>query len=65
VRASQGSGLVAVVLFIGLTVQEQWQQAFGAAVLLQVVNLLLVMHVHKGLDGGDGAVDGATSEQRG
>jgi hypothetical protein len=63
VRASQGGGFIAVVLFISLTAQEQWQQAFGAAVLSQVVDLLLVMHIDKGLDGSDGAVHRMATEQ--
>ena len=60
--ACQGGGFVAVVLFIGLAAQQQGQQVFGATVLTQVVNLLLVVHIHKGLHSGDGAVDGAAAK---
>jgi hypothetical protein len=63
--ARQGGGFVAVVLFVGLAALQQRQQTFGAAVLSQVVDLLLVMHIHKGLDGCDGAVYRALAEQRG
>jgi hypothetical protein len=56
--AGQCSGFVAVVLLVGLAAQQQGQQAIWPAKLLDVLNLLLVVVVHKGLDGGDGAVHG-------
>lgn len=61
----QGGGFVAVALFIRLAAQQQSQQAFGAAAHLQVLNLLWVMHVHKGLDGGAGPIHRTATEQRG
>jgi glutamate synthase (ferredoxin) len=42
----------------------QRQQAFGAAGLVQVVHLLLVVVVDKGLDGRDGGVHRTRSGQR-
>ena len=48
--ASQGRSLIPVMLFICLTANQQRQQALRGAVRVNVINLLLVMVIDKGLD---------------
>lgn len=48
--ACQGRRLIPVMLLICLAANQQRQQAFRAAVHMDVINLLLVMVIDKGLD---------------
>ena len=53
-----------MVALVGLALHQQGQQAFGARMLLQVVNLLLVVLVHKGLYCSNGGVYRTPAGQR-
>ena len=49
------------MLFICLASEQQRQQAFGATVRMDVVNLLLVMVIDKGLDRRNRGVNGRST----
>jgi hypothetical protein len=54
-----------VVLLVGLAAHQQGQQTWRPCRLLQVIDLLLVMVVNEGLDGGNRAIHGPSASQRG
>jgi hypothetical protein len=45
-----------MMLLIRLTTQQQGKQSFGAAMTLQVIDLLLIVLVNEGLDCSDGGI---------
>ena len=54
-----------MMLFIGLALEQQVQQRGRPAVFAQVIDLLLIVMIDKGLDGGNRGVHRAGSGQGG
>lgn len=61
--ACQGRRFIPVMLLIGLATNQQRQQAFRAAVHMDVINLLLVMVIDKGLDRCNRGVNSRATDQ--
>ncbi len=61
--ACQGRRFIPVMLLIGLAANQQRQQTFRAAVHMDVINLLLVMVIDKGLDRCNRGVNSRATDQ--